>query len=180
MDATREVYRGRIITVCQEDVGLPNGRTVTLDIVHHPGAAAVVAVDAHDTVALIRQLRHAAGGEIWEIPAGTLQPGEEPQACARRELTEETGLIAGDWTALGSILTTPGFCDERIHLFLARQLVEGVQALEDDEVLTVERVPLAEALAMIDRGAIADAKSIAGLHLAERALRGALRQPGRS
>jgi len=179
MSPSREIYRGRIITVCQEDVRLPNGGQVTLDIVHHPGAAAVVAVDADETVTLLRQLRHAAGGEIWEIPAGTLRAGEDPADCARRELTEETGLIAADWTALGSILTTPGFCDERIHLFLARALTAGAQQLDDDEVLTVERLPLRRALAMIADGAIADAKSIAGLHLAAQALAGTLRPPGR-
>src|SRR5215470_19402345 len=115
-------------------------------MVHHPGAAAIVAVDAGGEVTLLRQLRHAAGGFIWEVPAGTLAPGEAPAACARRELREEAGLLAGQWTALGSILTTPGFCDERIHLFLARRLSEAVQSLDPDEVLTVTRVPLRRAL----------------------------------
>jgi ADP-ribose pyrophosphatase len=168
---TREIYRGRIITLSEDEVTLPTGRRMTFEVVHHPGAAAVVAIDDAGAVALLRQFRHAAGGYILEVPAGTLQPGEAPDACARRELGEETGLVAGRWTALGSILTTPGFCDERIHLFLARQLSERAQALDDDEVLTVERVPLADALALIASGGIADAKSIAALHLAERALR---------
>jgi len=117
-------------------------------------------------VVLIRQWRHAAGGYIWEVPAGTLARGEAPDVCARRELTEETGLVAADWTALGSILTTPGFCDERIHLFLARGLTVTTQQLDDDEVLTVNRVPLARALEMVRSGVIEDAKSIAALHRA--------------
>lgn len=177
MSSTRTVHRGRIITVCEEEVTLPTGARVTLDIVHHPGAAAVVAIDDAGEVTLIHQFRHAAGGDIWEIPAGTLQAGEAPLACARRELREETGLAAEDWTALGSILTSPGFCDERIHLFLARRLTPGAQALDADEVLRVARLPLAQALAMVAAGEIADAKSIAGLHLAERALGGAACRP---
>ena len=137
-----------------------------------PGAAfgacgkGQVAVDAHGAVALIRQFRHAAGGFIWEVPAGTLAAGEAPEACARRELREETGLLAAQWTALGAVLTTPGFCDERIHLFLARELSEASQSLDHDEVLTVSRVPLRHALAMVRSGEIADAKSIAALHRA--------------
>ncbi|MBX3025219.1 NUDIX hydrolase [bacterium] len=165
-----EVFRGRIITVNQDEVTLPNGGRATLDIVHHPGAAAVVALDAEGAVVLLRQYRHAAGGFIWEVPAGTLGAGEAPAACARRELEEETGLVAARWTPLGSIVTTPGFCDERIHLFLARELRETAAALEDDEVLTVSRVPLASALAMVARGEIEDAKSIAALYRAQVAL----------
>jgi ADP-ribose diphosphatase len=171
---TRQIYKGRIVDLRLEDVDLPNGQSVTLEVVHHPGAAAVVAVDAHDAVTLIRQFRHAAGGFIWEVPAGTLDPGEAPEACARRELREETGLTATAWTALGSVLTTPGFCDERIHLFLARDLADAAQALDHDEVLTVSRVPLRHALEMVRSGEIEDAKSIAALHRAALAL-GALR-----
>ena len=167
-----EIFRGRIITLHREDVTLPTGGRVTLEIVHHPGASAIVAVDGAGAVALIRQYRHAAGGFIWEIPAGTLGANEPPAECARRELREETGLIAAQWTPLGSVLTTPGFCDERIHLFLARELSESTASLEDDEVLTVSRVPMAQALAMIQRGEIDDAKSIAALHRAQAVLAG--------
>lgn len=170
MAQRRELYRGRIVTLSLEEATLPTGRQVMLEIVHHPGAAAVVAVDDTERVALIRQYRHAAGREIWEVPAGTLAAGESPDACARRELREETGLDAAEWLALGSILTTPGFCDERIHLFLARGLSESAQALDDDEVITVERIPLAQALAMVADGTIEDAKSIAALTRAAAAL----------
>ncbi len=160
---TRQIFKGRIIELRVDDVALPNGRSVSLDIVHHPGAAAIVAIDSDGTVPLLRQFRHAVGGYIWEVPAGTLGSGEAPEACARRELQEETGLAASEWTALGSIVTTPGFCDERIHLFLARHLKETPQALDDDEVLTVTRVPFARALEMVRDGTIEDAKSIAAL-----------------
>ena len=167
-----EIFRGRIISLRQDEVVLPTGGRVTLDIVHHPGAAAIVAVDDGGAVALIHQFRHAAGGFIWEVPAGTLAPDESPDACARRELREETGLVAARWTALGSILTTPGFSDERIHLYLARELTESTAALDHDEVLTTSRIPLIRALGMIVSGEIEDAKSIAALYLAHAALAG--------
>jgi ADP-ribose pyrophosphatase len=170
MSVTRQIYRGRIVDLRLEEAELPNGQTIALEVVHHPGAAAIVAVDDADAVVLIRQFRHAAGGFIWEVPAGTLAPDESPQACAQRELCEETGLVAAEWVGLGSILTTPGFCDERIHLFLARRLSEATQALDHDEVLTVSRVPLSQALAMVQRGEIEDAKSIAAVHRAAVAL----------
>ena len=167
---TQQIYKGRIVHLELEEVTLPNGVRVTLEVVRHPGAAAVVAIDADERVVLEKQFRHAAGGYIWEVPAGTLDPGEDPAACAIRELREETGLIASEWQALGSIVTAPGFCDERIHLFLARGLSSVAAQLDHDEVLTVERVALREALDMIRRDEIQDAKSIAALHRASVAL----------
>ena len=158
------MYRGRVVHLRLEDVELPNRERVTLEIVRHPGAAAIVAVDEEDQVVLIRQFRHAAGGFIWEIPAGVLEPGEPPLECARRELEEETGLRASEWHHLGSVLTAPGFCDERIQLFLARGLSPCEQRLERDEVLTVSRHALTRSLQMIAAGEICDAKSVAGLH----------------
>lgn len=171
MSHAQQIYKGRIVDLRLEQVELPNGLKVELEVVHHPGAAAVVAVDAQGEVTLLRQFRHAVGGFIWEIPAGTLAAGEAPDACARRELREETGLTAAAWTALGSIVTTPGFCDERIHLFLARELSNGHPTLDHDEVLTVTRMPLQRALEMVRTGELEDAKSIAGLHRAAVALR---------
>ncbi len=164
MSTKQPIYKGRIVDLRLEEVTLPNGVTVTLEMIRHPGAAAIVAVDGHDRVALVHQFRYAAGGFLWEIPAGTLEPGEPPVTCAARELREEAGLVAEELTPLGSILTVPGFCDERIHLFLARRLTAAPQQLDHDEVLTVTQIPLARALAMIRNGEIQDAKTIAGLH----------------
>lgn len=160
----QQIFKGRVLDLRLEEVTLPNGTTITLETIRHPGAAAIVALDAADRVTLVYQFRHAAGGFIWEIPAGKLDDGEPPQSCAERELREEAGLLAGDLVLLGSIVTAPGFCDERIYLFLARNLSPAEQHLEPDEVLTVSTVPLTEALAMIRRGDIVDAKTIAGLH----------------
>lgn len=164
MSGSKELYRGRIVRLWLDDVTLPTGARTSLEIVRHPGAAAIVAVDDCDEVSLIRQFRHAAGGFIWEIPAGVLNDGEKPVECAARELREETGLIAGNLHSLGTILTTPGFCDERIYLFLARNCRATEQQLEADEILTVSQFPLRTALDMIRLGDIQDAKSIAGLH----------------
>jgi len=164
MTATRHIYKGRIVDLRLEEVTLPNDVTVTMEMIRHPGAAAIVPLDDEGHVTLIHQFRHAAGGFIWEIPAGKLDAGEPPADCAARELQEEVGLIARELTHLGSILTAPGFCDERIHLFLARGLSKVPQRLEHDEVLTVSRVPLAHAIEMIRGGQIEDAKTIAGLH----------------
>ena len=171
MSAVRQVYEGRIVSLRLEEVSLPNGAVVTLEVVHHPGAAAIVAVDDRGEVALLRQYRHAAGGFIWEVPAGTLKGDETPGSCAARELREEAGLDAAEWTELGWIFTTPGFCDERIWLFLARGLSSCDQQLDEDEVLTVSKVPLTRAIDMIRDGEIRDAKSIAALHHAAARLR---------
>jgi ADP-ribose pyrophosphatase len=168
----RQIYKGRIVDLSVERVTLPNGTVVELELMHHPGASAVVAVDDDGRVVLIRQYRHAAGGYIWELPAGVLDsPDEQPRACAARELGEEAGIEARELSHLGTIFTTPGFCDERIHLFLARGLRQAAHRHEADEVIAeVTRFPLAEALAMIQHGEIVDGKTIAGLHLAAAAL----------
>jgi ADP-ribose pyrophosphatase len=160
----RHIYKGRIVDLRLETVTLPNQVTVTLEMIRHPGAAAIVPVHQDGSVTLVHQYRHAADGYIWEIPAGKLDAGEEPARCAARELKEEVGLEAGELLRLGVIFTAPGFCDERIHLFLARQLRPTTQHLDADEVLSVSRIPLPQALEMIGSGAIQDAKTIAGLH----------------
>jgi ADP-ribose pyrophosphatase len=159
----RPVHNGHVIRVTVDTVTLPNGRTIELDRVHHPGAAAVVAGDREEHVVMVRQRRVATGGTILEIPAGKRDGDEEPEACARRELEEETGFQADTWAPLGFIWTTPGFCDERIWLYLATDLRPATQALEDDEVLTVERVPLAEALREARDGTLTDGKSVCAL-----------------
>ena len=167
----RQIYKGRIVDLRVERVTLPNGAAVDLELMHHPGASAVVAADDQNRIVLIRQYRHAAGGYIWELPAGVLAPDEPPEACAARELTEETGVVARELCHLGTILTSPGFCDERIHLFLARGLTDGDHAREFDEAIAeIARVPLADALARVRDGDIVDGKTIAGLHLAAAAL----------
>jgi ADP-ribose pyrophosphatase len=169
--STRAAPRGRgfHLTVSRERVTLPNGRTVDLDIVHHPGAAAVVPFTGEREVLMIRQYRHAAGGEILEVPAGKLDPGESPEACAVRELAEEAGQRAGRLEKLGWIWTTPGFTDERIHLFAAFDLAPVPRRPDDDEVIEVTRMRLEDALAGVWSGAVNDAKScLALLHAARR------------
>lgn len=165
-DHVRTIHRGRIITLNAESVTLPNGRCTELEIVHHPGAAAVVPLTAADSVLLVRQYRHAAGSYILEVPAGKLDAGEDPEVCAARELEEEAGVRAGKLQSLGSILTTPGFTDEVIHLYLATELTGGLQALEYDEDLSVEEMPFETALRLCRQGGIRDAKSVCALMLA--------------
>ncbi len=159
-----EIYRGRIVNLVVEDVELPNGAVARLEFMTHPGAAAAVPLHDDGSVTMLRQYRHAVGGWIWEIPAGKLDvPGEDPLDCARRELIEEAGLKASSWHKLGSIYTTPGFCDEIIHLYLARDLSNAPMEHERDEVIEVHRLPLAEALARIPTEEIRDTKTIAAL-----------------
>ena len=164
----RCIYSGRVVTLNVERVTLPNGASVDLELVRHPGAAAVAAVDGDGRVVLISQYRHAAGGYVWELPAGVLDhPGEPPIDCAARELREETGLGAGRLTPLGQVMPTCGYSDERIHLFLAEELRDGAHAQEHDEVIReIRRVPLRDALAMVRAGDVVDAKTVAGLYLA--------------
>jgi ADP-ribose pyrophosphatase len=167
---TRTIYSGRVVTLGIESLTLPNGVPLELEIVRHPGGAAVVAVDEQEQVCLIRQYRHAGGGWLWELPAGKLEPGEPPQATAARELGEEAGLQADSWQPLGSTLVTPGFCDEVIHLYLARGLSASRMQPERHELIEVHWLPLGDALAQVYDGTIRDAKTMLGLLLAANTL----------
>ena len=156
-------FRGRVITVNVETVTLPNGRRAQLEIVHHPGGAAIVALDAAARVCILRQFRHAGGGYQWELPAGKLEPGEPPFVTARRELIEEAGVEARDWRSLGTVLSSPGVFTEVIHLFLARDLVPRERAHEEHEVIEVHWIPLLEAWQRAVSGEFRDAKTAMGL-----------------
>jgi len=165
---TRRAWSGRLLNVDLDRVRTPNGTELELELVRHPGAAAVVpllsSTDATDpTILLIRQYRYAADGMVWEIPAGVLEPGEDPVTCARRELREETGAEAERIQHLTTIYTTPGFTDERIHLFLATGIKGGEAAPNPDELIEVVTRPLSQALGMIRDGEIQDSKTIIGL-----------------
>lgn len=160
---TKNIYKGRVVTLNIDTVTLPNGVTVDLETIRHPGAAAVVPMKEDGTVVLIRQFRHAAGGFIYEIPAGKLNPGEDPLSCAARELEEEIGYRAATFSLLSSIFTAPGFADEVIHVYKATGLTQGRQQLDRDEVLDVIEMPLADAIRKIEDGTIRDAKTIVGL-----------------
>lgn len=160
---TKNIYKGKVVTLNVETVKLPNGVTVDLETIRHPGAAAVVPMKDEDTVLLIRQFRHAAGGFIYEIPAGKLNPGEDPLSCASRELEEEVGYRAGSFELLSSIFTAPGFADEVIHVYKATGLIPGRQQLDHDEVLEVLEMSLPDAVKRIEDGTIRDAKTIVGL-----------------
>lgn len=164
--ATRRIYTGRVVTLDVDTVRFPNGSVGELEMFRHSGASAVIPVmggDASDPqILLINQYRYAAGSNIWEVPAGRLEPAEEPEACARRELLEETGATAKRFERLTTIYPTPGFCDERIHLFAAFDLSVDASKTqrEADEFMSVKPFPLSEVLGMVRDGAISDAKTI--------------------
>lgn len=151
---TEQVFEGKLITLVVED-----GK----EMVRHPDAVAVVALDGEDRVVLVRQERPAAGATVLELPAGMLEEGESPLDCARRELQEETGLNGGEWEQAASFFTTPGFCDERVHLFLATGLDEGEPSPDEGEEVEVVRVPLAALPGLVPE--LQDGKTLAGLLL---------------
>ncbi len=166
--ATRRVYTGRIVSLDVDTVRFPDGSTGELEMFRHPGASAVVPFLSDPAgndpqILLIRQYRYATGGYLYEIPAGRLDAGEDPAACAHRELAEETGCTAARVEHLTTIWPTPGFCDEQIHLFMAVGLTMGEARREADEFMEVEQVTLSEALRRIERGDIRDGKTISAL-----------------
>ena len=165
---TRSIYEGRVVKLGIESLTLPNGVALELEVVRHPGGAAVAALDEQDRVCMLRQYRHAVGGWIWELPAGKLEPGETAGTTASRELVEEAGLRAESWEKLGEILVTPGFCDEVIHLFLARNLTDTDTQQESHELIEIHWMPFRDALGKVYDGTINDAKTMLGLMLAER------------
>jgi ADP-ribose pyrophosphatase len=163
------VYDGRVVHLAVLDVTLPNGESAKRELVRHPGAVAIVPLIGED-VLLVRQFRIAAGQVMLEIPAGTLDEGEEPLVCAERELQEETGYRPGTLEKLGGIYVAPGYTTEFIHLFVARDLSESRLDMDEDEFIELVRVPLREALNMLDTGEIIDGKSAAGLLMVARRL----------
>jgi ADP-ribose diphosphatase len=167
LDSTR-MYKGRVIDLDLDTVRFPDGSTGQLEMIRHPGASAVVpfASDPRGpdpTILLIQQFRHATNGTLFEIPAGRLNPGEDPRVCAERELLEEVGVKAGRLERLTTIWTTPGFTDEQIHLFWAADLTTGQHAREPDEFIEVTPKPLSEVLQLIRDGVINDAKTALAL-----------------
>ena len=167
----RSIFAGKVVDLAIERVQLPNGNTTELELIRHPGAAAVVPLETDGEVHLVRQYRHATGQWLLEVPAGKLDPGETPSTCASREIEEEVGVRASRLDSLGWLWTTPGFTDEKIHLYLARDLQAVGQALQADEVLSVVSMPLATAIRKVHEGEICDAKSMCALLRAERFLR---------
>jgi 8-oxo-dGTP pyrophosphatase MutT (NUDIX family) len=156
-------FRGRVVHVTVDEVLLPNGHRTQLDVVHHPGGAAVVAIDSAQRVCLLRQYRYVADGWLWELPAGKLEVHEAPLATAQRELGEEAGTRAADWHSLGTYLSSPGVFTEVIHLFLATELAPTRSAHEPSEVIEVHWVALADARRWALDGTIRDGKTALGV-----------------
>ncbi len=161
------VFQGRVINLRVDNVALPDGSTGTREIVEYTGAVAIVPVNEKGELLLVRQYRYPVGKTLIEIPAGKIETGEDPTACAHRELLEETGYEAKKMTRLFSFYSTPGFTNEMIHLYLASELTLKQQKLDDDEFIEVEAVPYQHALDMIWTGEICDAKSVAGILAAQ-------------
>ena len=162
---SQTIFRGRVFEVTVDTVTEAE-KTYVRDVVHHPGSAVIVPVFDDGTIALVRQYRHPAVRYLLEAPAGTLRRGEIPEDGAARELEEELGVVAGRMEKLSEFFVSPGFCEEKMWVYLATELTETQQQLEDDEILEVVRIPFSQALGMITTGEIEDAKTIIGVMLA--------------
>ena len=154
------IFKGRIIDLNVHDITLPNGKKSKREIVNHPGAVAVIAVTDDNKMILVTQYRKALEKTIAEIPAGKLEKGEESLSCAKRELEEETGITAEKWTSLGSFYTSPGFADEKLYLYLAEDLKEGIINTDEDEFVEMFEVTLSEAEELMKKEIIHDAKTV--------------------
>lgn len=157
------IFQGKFLRVVQEEVLLPNGHRTSVDMVFHPGGACVLPIFDNGDILLIRQYRHAVQNYLWEIPAGKLNLNEDPLACAKRELEEEAGLQAKTWKKLISIYTTPGFCDEVLHIYSATGLTQVPTRQEAGEIMTIHRLDRKKIHAMLQQGEIIDSKTLAAL-----------------
>ena len=162
MVSSQTLFEGKIIKVTLDQAMLPDGKLAVREVVYHPGGVAVLALDEDNTVTLVRQFRYPIQQELLELPAGKLDHDAENQLLgAQRELSEETGLEAEEWTYLGYTLASPGFCDEALHMYLARGLKRKEQHLDEDEFLNVETMPFDELVKQVMDGTITDAKTVA-------------------
>ena len=163
---SKPIFGGVVFDVREDTLMTADGRRYTRQIVHHPGAVAIVPIDADDNVLMVRQYRHPIEQALLEIPAGVVEIGESPDDTAQRELREETGFATRNLRAVGGIYSSPGFCDEMVYMYIARDLIPSRLPADDDEDITVERVPMSQAGRLIRLGEIQDAKSVAGLLMA--------------
>lgn len=169
--SSEQIFDGRLLKVYRDQVELSDGGTSVREYVHHPGGAAVVALDGEGNVYLERQFRYPYHKVVTEIPAGKLEPGEDPFPAIQRELKEEIGAVAGKWDSLGFIMPSVGYTDEMLYLFLARELTFGQTHMDEDEFLEPFKLPFEEALALAAEGKLNDAKTLAALFRADRLLR---------
>lgn len=172
--STKNIFSGRIINLRQDEVMLPNGRKSTREIVEHPGAVALVAIDKNQEILMVRQYRKAVEKDLLEIPAGKLEKGETKETCAKRELMEETGYFPKDLKYITSFYTSPGFSNEIMHLFFAQKLERKTREADFDEYLKMEKIPFQKAINKIFDGEIMDGKTIIGLLFAYRLMKGDL------
>lgn len=161
--SSREIYKGVIVTVHLDQVRLPDGRLTRREVVEHPGGVAVLPLDGDNCVTLVRQFRYPFGGTLLELPAGKLEKGEEPRTCGLRELEEEVGMTADEFTYLGGLYLSPGYSSEVLHLYLARGLHQGASHPDEGEFLNVEKMPFTALLEQVMAGEIHDAKTVAAV-----------------
>ena len=164
------LMKGRAFCIRRDTLKTPDGRETKYDIIEHSGSVVIIPVDANGNILLVRQYRHATGGDLLELPAGTLDGDEDPEVCAAREIREETGKAAEKLTKLGEFYLVPGYSTEFMVVYLATGLSNNPLKADDDEFLSVESIPVAEAIQMAERGEIPDAKSLAALFLAKPSL----------
>jgi ADP-ribose pyrophosphatase len=162
---SEEKFKGRVFNVRQDQIELPNGKLARVDIVEHGDSVTIVPIDDKGRVWFVRQYRHPTGGEILELPAGVIDPGEEPEECALREVREEIGMSAGQIRKVGEFYLAPGYSTEYMHVFLAKDLQEDPLDPDEDELISIEKIPLEDTYPMIHSGQIVDAKTIAALVL---------------
>lgn len=159
----REIYKGRVIRLTVDEVELPNGVKCELEVVHHPGGSAVVAINDRQEVCLLEQYRHVSSGWLWELPAGKHEPNDLPEVTAKKELQEEAGVTARQWQFLGHVYSSPGVFAEVVHLYLAQGLTMVASAHESEEVIKIHWLPLQEACERAMNGKLMDAKTVIGL-----------------
>lgn len=158
--SSRQLFAGKVIRVELDEVELPNGKITSREVVRHHGGVCILALDEDGNVPMVKQYRYPYAEVLMELPAGKLEPGEDPADCGRRELEEETGYVAGEFSLLGKVYPTPGYVDEVLHLYLAKRLDKTAQRLDDDEFLNVEWLPLSDVIDRCLDGTIVDAKTV--------------------